>query len=131
MFFFLKFKQIAVSNVPDSLNGWEDDFVVPSQFSEATMLAIGNENLTSTARAEIVQMTSAKMLSYCKYPTTLQYEVVASKIVSSLLKGKGDSIGNGYVSVLQNYVASFILICNTGFLDKTTTKPLPKSSAQA
>ena len=56
------------------------------------MLAIGNENLTSTARAEIVQMTSAKMLSYCKYPTTLQYEVVASKSVNRLLKGKGDSI---------------------------------------
>ena len=127
---FLKFKQIAISNVPDSLNGWEDDFVVPSQFSEATMLAIGNENLTSEARAETVQMTSAKMLSYCKYPTTSQYEVVASKIVNSLLKGKGDSILNGYVSVLQNYVVSFILICNTGFLDKTT-KPLLKSSAQA
>ena len=50
-----------MSTVPDVLNGWEDDFIVPTQFSETTMAAISTGNLTSSARAEIVQMSAAKM----------------------------------------------------------------------
>ena len=63
------------------------------------MVSIGIGNVSSSARAEIVQMTVAKMLSYCKYPTNLQYETVASKIVSNLLKGNGDTFGNGHVRI--------------------------------
>ena len=46
-----------MSNVPDTLNGWEDDFIIPTQFSEKTMAAISTGNVTSSARAEIVQMS--------------------------------------------------------------------------
>ena len=88
-----------MSTVPDLLNGWEDDFIVPTQFSEKTMAAISTGNLTSSARAEIVQMSAAKMLSYCKYPSSIQYETVASKIVAKVLKGKGDTFGSGHVSI--------------------------------
>ena len=88
------------SNVPDTLNGWEEEFVVPSQFSERTMGSISSGNITSSARAEIVQMTVAKMLSYCKYPTAVQYETVARNIVHTILKGKGDRLGSGHVSFL-------------------------------
>ena len=85
------------SNVPDTLNGWEEEFVVPSQFSERTMTSISSGNTTSSARAEITQMTVAKMLSYCKYPSAIQYETVARNIVTAVLKGKGDRIGSGHV----------------------------------
>ena len=86
------------SNVPDTLNGWKEHFVVPSQFSERTMASISSGNITSSARAEIVQMTVAKMLSYCKYPTAVQYETVARNIVTTILRGKGDRLGSGHVS---------------------------------
>ena len=85
-------------NVPDTLNGWEEGFVVPSQFSERTMASISSGNITSSARNEIIQMIVAKMLSYCKYPTAIQYETVARNIVATVLKGKGDRIGSGHVS---------------------------------
>ena len=42
------------SNVPDALNGWEEEFVVPSQFSERTMTSISNDNPTSSARNETI-----------------------------------------------------------------------------
>lgn len=87
-----------LSDVPDTLNGWEEEFTVPSQFSERTMASLSSGNITSSARAEIIQMTVAKMLSYCKYPTALQYETVARNIVATILKGKGDRIGSGHVS---------------------------------
>ena len=86
------------SSVPDTLNGWEEEFVVPSQFSERTMASISSGNITTSARNEIIQMTAAKMLSYCKYPMALQYETIARNIVATILKGKGDRIGSGHVS---------------------------------
>ena len=86
-----------LSDVPDTLNGWEEEFTVPSQFSERTMASLSSGNITSSARAEIIQMTVGKMLSYCKYPTALQYETVARNIVATILKGKGDRIGSGHV----------------------------------
>ena len=88
----------GIPSVPDHLVGWEDDFVVPTQFSNATMCSLSSGKLSSSARREIVQQVAAKMLSYCKYPTSQQFETVASKIVKDLLKGKGDALGNGYVS---------------------------------
>jgi len=106
--FFIKDKSI-LSNVPDALNSWEHNFVVPSQFSERTMVSIGSGNLTSSARSEIVQMTVAKILNYCKYPTAIQYETVASKIVLNLLKVNGGTFGNGHVSILS--CVSSMCIC--------------------
>ena len=88
----------GIPSVPDHLVGWEDDFVVPTQFSNTTMCSLSSGKLSSSARREIVQQVAAKMLSYCKYPTSQQFETVASKIVKDLLKGKGDALGNGYVS---------------------------------
>ena len=87
----------GIPSVPDHLEGWEDDFVVPTQFSNATMCSLSSGKLSSSARREIVQQVAAKMLSYCKYPTSRQFETVASKFVKGMLKGKGDTLGNDYV----------------------------------
>ena len=113
------------SNVPDTLNGWEEEFVVPSQFSERTMASISNGNITSSARNEIIQMTVAKMLSYCKYPTAIQYKTVARNIVATLLKGKGDKIGSGHVSfVCIKCHGYYFYLITTGILDKATAEPV-------
>ena len=70
------------------------------------MTSLGSGTIS---RTEIVQMTVAKMLSYCKYPTSAQCDTVASKIVSNLLKGKGDAFGNGHVCtvLLQFYTQCY------------------------
>lgn len=83
--------------VPDYADGWEDDFAVPTQYSERTMEKLSNRNVSDFARTEIIQMTASKMLNHCKYPSTDQYTVVARKIVTDLLGGKGDTNRTGYV----------------------------------
>ena len=84
-----------ISTVPDRLDGWEETFDVPTQYSESSMLAISKGELTSSARREIVQSVASKMLNNCKYPTTDQIDVVASKIVE--IKGSCDNLGTGHV----------------------------------
>lgn len=85
-----------ISTVPDRLDGWEEAFDVPTQYSESSMLAISKGELTSSARREIVQSVASKMLNNCKYPTTDQIDVVASKIVGKI-KGSRDNLGTGHV----------------------------------
>lgn len=85
-----------ISTVPDRLDGWEETFDVPTQYSESSMLAISKGELTSSARREIVQSVASKMLNNCKYPTTDQIDVVASKIVEKI-KGSRDYLGTGHV----------------------------------
>ena len=53
--------------------------------------SLSSGKLSSSTRRETVQQVAAKMLSYCKYPTSRQFETVASKMVKDLLKGKGDT----------------------------------------
>ncbi len=86
-----------ISTVPDRLEGWEEVFEVPTQYSESSMLAISKGELTSSARREIVQSVASKMLNKCKYPTSEQIDVVASKIVAKI-KGSRDGLGTGHVS---------------------------------
>ncbi|XP_065893396.1 uncharacterized protein [Dysidea avara] len=86
------------SNVPDYLEGWEENFTAPTQFSERTMGVLSSGLMSKSARAEITQATTAKMLNFCKYPTADQYNIVAKKIVTNLLNGKKDSTGTGFGS---------------------------------
>ena len=86
------------SNVPDRAEGWEDDFKVPTQFSQCTMAVLASGKMTKSAKAEIVQATVSKMLNYCKYPTTAQQEVIAKKITAVVMHGRKDSTGSGFVS---------------------------------
>ena len=88
-----------MSTVPNYLDGWEEDFRIPTQFSEATMQVLTSRSMSKSARKEIVQMTASKMLNYCKYPSEIQYHEVGKKIVNGLLHGKKDSSGSGYVSL--------------------------------
>ena len=87
-----------ISTVPNRLGGWEETFEIPSQYSESSMLAISKVELTSSARREIVQSVASKMLNSCKYPTTDQIDVVASRIVEKI-KGSHDSLGTEHVSL--------------------------------
>ena len=89
-----------ISTVPDRLGGWEETFAIPTQYSESSMLAISKGELTSSARREIVQSVASKMLNNCKYPTTDQIDVVASRIVEKI-KGSRDSLGTGHVSLAR------------------------------
>ena len=86
-----------IHGVPDRLEGWEDDFTVPKQFSGVVMVALTTGRVSSNVRAQIIQDVATKMLSYCKYPTATQYETVAHKLISQFPMLK-DSIGIGHVS---------------------------------
>lgn len=65
-------KMEILSEVPSRLEGWEDTFEIPTQYSERTMLALTKKQLNSSARNEIVQGIAAKIFSHCKYPTSSQ-----------------------------------------------------------
>ena len=84
-----------IHGVPDRLEGWEDDFTVPKQFSDVVMVALTTGRVSSNVRAQIIQDVATKMLSYCKYPTATQS--VAHKLISQFPMLK-DSIGIGHVS---------------------------------
>ena len=84
--------------MPDRAEGWEDDFKVPTQFSQSTMAVLASGQMTKSARAEITQATVSKMLNFCKYPTTNRHEVIGKKIVADILHGRKDSTGSGFVS---------------------------------
>ena len=91
------------SNVPRTLEGWEDDFVIPRGYSIQTTVALKSGVMTSAARREIIQTTAAKMMSICQYPTVAQFECIARKIVKDLLSGKGDTFVSGHVSYYITY----------------------------
>ena len=50
---------------PGRLDGWEDDFQVPTQYSTMTMAAIQKKELNGPTRREIVQVAS-KIMNICK-----------------------------------------------------------------
>lgn len=101
---------IVHSNVPEYAEGWEEDFIVPKQFSEKTMYVLQSGKMTKSARAEIVQMTASKMLNCCKYPTTQQCNEIGRKIFRDVLHGKDDTTGDGYVS--GSYIHIYCGICD-------------------
>lgn len=86
-----------IQGVPDKLAGWERDFTVPKQYSGAVMAALTSGRVSTNVRSQIVQDVATKMLSYCKYPTREQYDVVALKLVT-MYPILNDSMGVGWVS---------------------------------
>ena len=70
--------------------------------------------ITGTTRRAIIQDVAAKCLNYCKYPTTIQIEVVASKIVSTF-PVLADTIGTGHASfftliaIISRYLAVYVM----------------------
>lgn len=64
------------------------------------MAEIASGQITQVTRRAIVQDVSAKCLNYCKYPTTNQLEVIASKIVSAF-PVLADTLGTGHVSYMH------------------------------
>lgn len=86
-----------MQSVPDHLPDWEDDFTVPKQYSEIIMAELTTGRVTDITRHAIVQDVAAKCPNYCKYPSSNQIQVVASKIVSTFPITK-DTTGTGSVS---------------------------------
>lgn len=85
--------------VPDRLPGWEEEFVVPKQYSDIVMGELTTNQVTSTTRRAVVKDVAAKCLNYCKYPTSEQLQVVASKIVATF-PNLADTLGTGHVCSL-------------------------------
>ena len=65
------------------------------------MRLLARNQLSSSARNEIVRAVASKMLANCKYPSHYQFIYVAKMIVDTLFDGKGESIGEGYVSLCE------------------------------
>ena len=87
-----------MQGVPDRLPGWEDNFVLPKQFSKSIMEALASGlPLPDNARSFIVRDVAGRMLNHCKYPSTMQIGVVASKLVKQF-PSLEDTLGTGYVS---------------------------------
>lgn len=103
-----------IQGVPSHLDGWEHEFTIPKQYSGTVMAALTTKKISSNVRAQISQDVATKMLSYCKYPTADQYEVIAQKIVSAFPVLK-DSMGVGYVSIAECTIyldhSLFIFLC--------------------
>ena len=87
-----------MQSVPDRLPGWEDNFVVPRQYSQRVMTELTIGKVTGTTRRSIIQDVASKCLNYCKYPSTHQIDTIASKIVSTF-PVLADTIGTGHVCI--------------------------------
>ena len=85
--------------VPDRETGWEDGFVVPKQYKQSVMEELSSGCITHVTRRAIVQDVAAICLNYCKYPTTKQLDVIASKIVTTF-PVLADKLGTGHVSLI-------------------------------
>ncbi len=108
---------MVLIKVPDKSEGWENDFIIPTQYSVKAMGAIAKGQLTSQARREIVQSISSKMLNNAKYPTITQVDVVSSKIIVSI-KGTRDRLGTGYVSTAHiDYHLLIVYSFHAGFME--------------
>ena len=70
----------SLSGVPNYAEGWENDFIIPSQYSEDTMAALRNKKIGDKHRHEIVQEICSRMINVCKYPTSKQRKIVATKL---------------------------------------------------
>ena len=85
-----------MQGVPDRLAGWEEEFVIPKQYSGSVMAALTTGRITSNVRAQIAQDIATKMLSYCKYPSPEQCRVLLcitySSITALMDKGSQKSI---------------------------------------
>lgn len=67
------------------------------------MFCISIGQLNSSARHEITQAVVHQMMNHCKYPTSKQIDVIASKIVETI-KGSKDCLGVGHVSYNASYI---------------------------
>ena len=102
-----------LQSVPDRLPGWEDNFVIPKQYSEVVMAEIACGRITQVTRRAIVQDVASLCFNYCKYPTMSQLEVVSSKLVATF-PVLADTIGTGHVSVVINpYLESCVMMYST------------------
>ena len=71
----------SLSDVPSYAEGWENDFIIPSQYSEDTMAALRNKRIGDKHRYEIVQEICSRIINICKYPTGKQRNIVAAKLI--------------------------------------------------
>ena len=86
------------SDVPDFADGWENDFIIPSQYSEDTMAALRSKRIGDKHRHEIVQEICSRMINFCKYPTTKQRNIVAAKLVQKFPQLRDARFTCGHVS---------------------------------
>lgn len=73
------------------------------------MHCLSQGQLNGSSRREITHAVVYKILNCCKYPTSKQIDVVASKIVEEFGKFSRDALGTGYVSTLYNTNSNMIL----------------------
>ena len=83
---------------PDIKLGWEEEFIVPSQFSEQIMATLSSGNMTRSARVEIIQITLSKKKSWINTLVKSNTKRLQEKIFFMPSKEKGDTLGYVYVS---------------------------------
>ena len=88
----------TLSDVPDYADGWENDFIIPSQYSENTMAALRSKRIGDKHRHEIVQEICSRMINFCKYPTSKQCNIVAAKLVQKFPQLRDTKFTCGHVS---------------------------------
>lgn len=106
----MQLQNVLSHNVPLRADGWEVGFLIPKQFSTATMASLQSNLIAGKARHEIVQEVTSRMLNYCLYPTSKQYDVVASKLINAFPcltdKMNDEIIGTGFVSSTNIFIWS-------------------------
>ena len=56
-----------LSDVPSYAEGWENDFIIPSQYSDDTMAALRNKRIGDKYRHEILRDSAGNMLAHYQY----------------------------------------------------------------
>lgn len=97
----------VLSNIQDLQSGCETrnynqihTFEIPLKYSSSTMKDLNNPNnaaVSTTSRIEIIAALHNRMLQFCEYPTSYEYNTACQRLITTfpILK---DIRGTGYVS---------------------------------
>ena len=72
---------------------------IPEQFSRATMERLKSNEITDSARNEIISAIAIPLYQLTTYPTSDEYTSICKSLIEKYPVLK-DSCGNGYVSLL-------------------------------
>lgn len=79
-----------------SIAPWCDTFEMP-RFSRSTQRILLRNEITRSARVEIISCIAREIWRHTEYPTPAEYTHVCMKLIADH-PGLKDTIGNGYVS---------------------------------
>ena len=80
--------------------GWVESLPFPTHYSKTTTEAIQKGVYTKSARTEIVNAISTRIMDHTMTPTSVEYTKLCARLIS-VYPNSADTVGNRYVSLIN------------------------------